>query len=270
METRKSFNLPHQFLLPPYRSMNCGVDVIPVPGETVLGVPVGTIIQYPSSAPPSGYLNCDGSAISRTTYSGLFNLIGTAFGIGNGGTVTVYVWAITSNILSLAFQSPNLNTNISVGSSFTFDNGVGGIYYNLIATSANTLAVQANITAANGAGVGTVTLTTPTTFNLPNTVGVTIRGSGTSWNVASTGGADTYALTAANIASHKHDTTIVGNGSGAASGGISTSAPPGSGTSYTSGIIYDNSSSQVTAAGSNGSSFSIINKYLVLHYCIKY
>ena len=73
--------------------MNCGVDVIPVPGETVLGVPVGTIIQYPSSAPPSGYLNCDGSAISRTTYSGLFNLIGTAFGIGNGGTVTVYVWA---------------------------------------------------------------------------------------------------------------------------------------------------------------------------------
>ena len=264
--------------------MSCGVDVIPVPGETVLGVPVGTIIQYPSSAAPSGYLNCDGSAISRTTYGGLFNLIGTTFGSGYNPAVPVYSWAITSAVIALVFQTPNLNTSISIGTSFTFDNGTGSIYYNLIATSSSALMVQAYIPAANNsAGGGSVTLTNPTTFNLPNTVGVTIRGSGTSWNVASTGGADTYALTSANIASHKHDLTLIQNGTGSSAGSISTAAPPTSGNisggqyAVTGGGIYNNSQGNGsgtptpdTAAGANGSSFSIINKYLVLHYCIKY
>jgi microcystin-dependent protein len=251
--------------------MNCGVDVIPIAGETLRGVPVGTIIQYPSSAPPSGYFNCDGSAISRTTYSALFNLVGTSFGIGNGAAVSVFAWTISSNLLTLVFQSPNVNTYISLGTSFIFNNGAGIIYSQLIATSASPLVVQAVLTAGNSTGSsGTVTLTSPTTFNLPNTVGVTIRGSGTSWNVASTGGADTYALTPANIASHKHDTTIVGNGTGAAAGGISTSAPPTSGTSLTTGLIYNNAGTSVTTAGSNGAAFSVQNAYLVLNYCIKY
>ena len=35
-------------------------------------VPIGSIIPYAGSSAPSGYLLCDGSAISRTTYSALF------------------------------------------------------------------------------------------------------------------------------------------------------------------------------------------------------
>ena len=35
---------------------------------------------------PYGYLICDGSAVSRTTYSALFNVIGTKWGAGNGST----------------------------------------------------------------------------------------------------------------------------------------------------------------------------------------
>ena len=239
-----------------------------VSSETGAEIPIGTIITYPLATAPTGYLNCDGSAISRATYSGLFNLIGTTYGVGNAGAINVFSWSIVSNILTLVFGVPQ--TLIAVGTSFTFDTG-SAIYSQLIATSVSTFLVQADIGAGNTSSTGgTVQLTTPTTFNLPNTVGVTIRGSGTSWNVATTGGADTYALTPANIASHKHDITIVQNGTGAASGGISTSAPPNSGTSYTTGIIYDNSNSQVTAAGASGSAFSVINKYLVLHYCIKY
>lgn len=34
----------------------------------------------------SGWLICDGSAVSRTTYADLFNIIGTTFGAGNGTT----------------------------------------------------------------------------------------------------------------------------------------------------------------------------------------
>lgn len=49
-------------------------------------IPQGIILPFSSSSVPSGFLECDGSAISRTTYSGLFSLMGTTFGIGDGST----------------------------------------------------------------------------------------------------------------------------------------------------------------------------------------
>ena len=49
-------------------------------------VPEGTILPYGGSSAPSGYLLCDGTAYSRTTYSALYAIIGTAYGNGNGST----------------------------------------------------------------------------------------------------------------------------------------------------------------------------------------
>lgn len=49
-------------------------------------VPSGTVLPFAGSAAPSGYLLCDGSPVSRSTYSALFNAIGTAFGAGDGST----------------------------------------------------------------------------------------------------------------------------------------------------------------------------------------
>lgn len=48
--------------------------------------PVGTIIPYAGSTAPEGYLMCDGSNVSRTTYGELFNVIGTTYGQGDGST----------------------------------------------------------------------------------------------------------------------------------------------------------------------------------------
>ncbi len=48
--------------------------------------PIGQVIQAQVSVSPSGYLYCDGTAVSRTTYSALFAAIGTAHGIGDGST----------------------------------------------------------------------------------------------------------------------------------------------------------------------------------------
>jgi len=47
---------------------------------------VGTVVGKASSIVPEGYLECDGSAISRTTYAVLFADIGTLYGIGDGAT----------------------------------------------------------------------------------------------------------------------------------------------------------------------------------------
>lgn len=48
--------------------------------------PLGTILPFGSSTIPTGWLLCDGTAISRTTYSELFAVIGESFGVGDGST----------------------------------------------------------------------------------------------------------------------------------------------------------------------------------------
>lgn len=48
--------------------------------------PVGALTPFAGSTPPAGYLACDGSAVSRTTYSALFAVIGTTYGVGDGST----------------------------------------------------------------------------------------------------------------------------------------------------------------------------------------
>ena len=49
-------------------------------------VPTGGIIAYGGSAAPTGFLLCDGSAVSRATYTDLFTAIGTTFGTGDGSS----------------------------------------------------------------------------------------------------------------------------------------------------------------------------------------
>ena len=53
---------------------------------SAVSVLTGSIIAWPTSTAPSGYLECNGAAVSRTTYSALFAVIGTTFGAGNGST----------------------------------------------------------------------------------------------------------------------------------------------------------------------------------------
>lgn len=46
----------------------------------------GIIDAFGGPVAPAGYLECDGAAISRTTYADLFAAIGTAWGVGDGTT----------------------------------------------------------------------------------------------------------------------------------------------------------------------------------------
>lgn len=51
-----------------------------------LRVQTGSIVRWSSATIPSGYLECLGQAVSRTTYAQLFSVIGTAYGDGDGAT----------------------------------------------------------------------------------------------------------------------------------------------------------------------------------------
>lgn len=46
----------------------------------------GFVMPFAGSTAPKGWLICDGSAVSRTTYSNLYSVIGTTYGSGDGST----------------------------------------------------------------------------------------------------------------------------------------------------------------------------------------
>mgnify|MGYP003131364025 CR=1 FL=1 len=66
------------------------------------GIPTGTIVPWSDSSIPSGFLECNGAAVSRTTYSALFAIVGTTYGAGDG---------------SSTFNVPDLQDNVAVGKS---------------------------------------------------------------------------------------------------------------------------------------------------------
>lgn len=49
-------------------------------------VPAGVMFPYAGASAPTGFLLCDGAAVSRTTYSLLYTAISTTYGVGDGST----------------------------------------------------------------------------------------------------------------------------------------------------------------------------------------
>jgi phage-related tail fiber protein len=54
--------------------------------SSVILIPTGMIAPFAMSTAPTGWLECDGSAVSRTTYSDLFAALSTTHGVGDGST----------------------------------------------------------------------------------------------------------------------------------------------------------------------------------------
>jgi len=77
-------------------------------------VPAGTVFPFAggtSPDPPTGFLRCDGAAVSRTTYAALFAAIGTAFGAGDGTST---------------FNVPDMTDRFPAGAGATVLGHVGG------------------------------------------------------------------------------------------------------------------------------------------------
>ena len=68
----------------------------------VQGVNTGIIVPWSSASIPSGFLECNGAAVSRSTYSALFAIISTTYGVGDGAST---------------FNLPNLSDNVIVSKS---------------------------------------------------------------------------------------------------------------------------------------------------------
>jgi microcystin-dependent protein len=94
------------------------------------GIPSGTIVPWSDSSIPTGFLECTGAAVSRSTYATLFGIIGTTYGAGNGSTT---------------FNVPDLQDNVAVSKSGTKNLGsTGGA--NTVTSTGNVGGSTANAT----------------------------------------------------------------------------------------------------------------------------
>lgn len=76
-----------------------------IAGHTITDA--GFISAFAGSTAPSGWLVCDGSAISRTDYADLFTAIGTTYGTGDGST--------TFNLPDLSGKQPIYDGTATIG-----------------------------------------------------------------------------------------------------------------------------------------------------------
>ena len=101
----------------------------------IQGVNTGLIVPWSIASVPTGFLECAGAAVSRSTYSDLFAVVGTTYGAGDG---------------SSTFNLPNLSDKIVLGRSPGKALASTG--------GANTVASAGNVSAS----IGNTTLSTPT------------------------------------------------------------------------------------------------------------
>lgn len=288
------------------------------------GVPTGALFMWGTASAPTGFLICNGSAVSRSTYSVLYGIISTTFGVGDGsttfnlpnfsGSMPIGVTAGTSSsftgsisgttltVASVASGALAINQVLSgtSGTTITTTNIVAGTKYEIVSTTGTTTAQWVALgaaasptagqtfvaTAAGTAGTGTVypVIASGTTITGYVSAGVytvsisqttnsitTITGTQSALALASTGGAATTALAAANLPNHTHGVTDPGHlhsggrvpflNSGIPVGANDTTSVPGNTGSQFTGIT-----NQFT--GSN-TAFNTISPYLGIYFIIK-
>ena len=78
-----TFYLPNQIVNGGFLQTDSGGNLS---FSVIEGVPAGSVFCRAASVVPTGYLECNGAAVSRSTYSALFGIIGVQYGAGNGST----------------------------------------------------------------------------------------------------------------------------------------------------------------------------------------
>jgi len=98
------------------------------------GIPTATIVPWSSASVPTGFLECNGQAVSRSTYSALFAIVASTYGGGDG---------------SSTFNVPDLQDNVAMGKSGTKAlASTGGA--NTVASTGNVGGSTANATLSTG------------------------------------------------------------------------------------------------------------------------
>jgi len=229
----------------------------------------GLVFPYAGGGVPAGFLLCDGSAVSRTTYARLFSVIGTTYGAGDGSTT---------------FNVPDLRGSVIVGAgqrvrSLTF-NGASGVdpATDQITVASNDWLFTGQAVALSGSSLPTglsagtyyAIRISATVAKLASTlanavagiaVNITADGSGTCTltqtltdrSLGTTGGEESHSLTISELPSHTH--TAVNEGSNPNGDDFAGGSGP----------------NQINTSGATGgnTAMNVMSPYTVLNFVIK-
>ena len=166
--------------------------------------PTGTVVPFAGSVAPAGYLLAFGQAVSRTNYPGLFAVINTTYGAGDGSTT---------------FNVPDLRGRVAAGR----DN-MGGINANRLSS------VMASTTLGAGGGAQTHAHGVSVSVSIGGTATGVLSGSA----IASTFAEVPASSSGTGAAARDHDhfvsvsgaLTVTGGGAGSGGSDAQSSAQP--------------------------------------------
>lgn len=204
-------------------------------GSAAAEVPTGSVFFYTGASVPTGYLRCNGAAVSRTTYAALYSVVGVTFGSGDGVS--------TFNLPDLQGRNP-----LGSGGSYSLGNSGGASSHTLASsempshshsgsTSSDGGHNHTATTSSNGSHTHTATTSTDGSHTHTSTHrsdgggaaagsgatgillndGSAVTGSSGSHShslTTSSGGGHTHSLTTSSAAAHSHTVTIGSTGGG--------------------------------------------------------
>lgn len=180
----------------------------------------GMVVPYLGSAAPTGFLLCDGSLVSRTTYAALFAVVGTSFGAGDGsttfalpdlrgralvgagtGTRSLTISGNAANVLTVTGASNIAQNGLQTGQAVVFvsvtaGNLVNATTYYIIRTGNLTFSLATTLANAQNGVVITLAGTEAGSF----TQALTARA------IGDVGGEETHAMSSTELLSHAHVT----------------------------------------------------------------
>ncbi len=230
----------------------------------------GIVIPYAGSAAPTGFLLCDGSAVSRTTYAALFAVTSTTYGVGNGSTTfnlpdlrsrsVLGAGTAPTKVATFASRSSNVITvtGLSNAANNEFQTGQAVLYaapsgamtgltdnttYYVVRVSNLTFSLATSLANAQNGTV--ISLSSDGTGTQTFTLTLTARTAGT------TGGEENHAMSVTELLAHTHGATGTFN-----SGSVALSS------------TNDAASANPSSKGGNAA-MNVMNPFLVLNYIIK-
>ncbi len=237
-------------------------------------ISTGLILPYAGSSAPTGFLLCDGSAVSRSTYAALFALTSTTYGVGDGSTTfnipdlrSRMIVGVGTGTKKFTFASRSSDTITVTGAA---NNSINDVQTGQSVVYTSTGSVITGLTSTNTYYMIRVTATS---FKLASSYANAIAGTAISLSsdgtgtqlftrtltaqaLADTGGEESHTLITSEMPAHTHAVGRAGGGSG---GTISTLSQSDGGTP-----------NQFTSTSAGGDvAHNNMSPYLALTYVIK-
>jgi microcystin-dependent protein len=135
---------------------------------------IGEVMTFAGSVTPNNFLFCNGSAVSRSTYSALFSVLGVTHGSGDGSTtfnIPDYRGQFLRGVTGASLNDPDTLTRTAMNTGGNTGNNVGSIQDDAFQGHGHTIGIN-GISAGGGSGalISTATqtagrVTTPSTLS---------------------------------------------------------------------------------------------------------